>query len=326
MPVALHWGTVTAIRERESRLVRLEVDGRPCVSYPEVTGDVREGDVVLVNTEARELGFGSGGFDVLYANLTRGLRLPAADGPRAAALPFAPGQHGRHFAEQGVSLPDGLDGRPVVCCSVHGQVAPVCAALRGLRVAYVQLGGGALPVCLSDALRALRARGLLEVTIAVSPCLEAELQCVTVASALLTAAARGAEAIVVAIGPGAVGTESAYANGGIAAADGANAACALGGTAVLAPCVSLADTPEPHQGLSEHTRAAFRLCLGHVRVAWPTGLDVPAGIAVEAVDVRGWESECSGLPLDHRGRGIEEDPWFFASAFAAGRLARGLTP
>jgi hypothetical protein len=326
MPVPLHWGTVTAIRERESRLVRLEVDGRPCISYPEVTGDVREGDVVLVNTQARELGFGSGGFDVLYANLTRGLRLSAADGSQAVALPFAPGQHGRRFAEQDVSLPEGLEGRPVVCCSAHDQVVPVCAALRGLRVAYVQLGGGALPVCLSDALRALRARGMLEVTIAVSPCLEAELHCVTAASALLTAAARGAEAIVVAIGPGAVGTDSGYGHGGVAAADGANAACALGGTAILAPCVSLTGTPEAPEGLAEHTRAAFRLCLGHVRVAWPTGLGVPAGIAVEAVDVGGWESECSGLPLDHGGRGVEEDPWFFASAFAAGRLARGLAP
>ena len=34
---------------------------------------------------------------------------------------------------------------PVVCCSLHSQVVPVCAALAGLRVAYVQLAGRGAP-------------------------------------------------------------------------------------------------------------------------------------------------------------------------------------
>jgi hypothetical protein len=38
--------------------------------------------------------------------------------------------------------------------------------------------------------------------------------------------------------------------------------------------------------------------------------------------VSGWEEACAGLPLEHMGRGSAEDPWFFAAAFAAGRLAR----
>jgi len=37
----------------------------------------------------------------------------------------------------------------------------VCAALAGLRVAYVQVAGGALPVSLSDAVRVLKERGLV---------------------------------------------------------------------------------------------------------------------------------------------------------------------
>jgi len=40
--------------------------------------------------------------------------------------------------------------------------------------------------------------------------------------------------------------------------------------------------------------------------------------------VEGWEAACGGLPLSHMGRGPDEEPWFFAAAFAAGRLARGL--
>ena len=43
-----------------------------------------------------------------------------------------------------------------------------------------------------------------------------------------------------------------------------------------------------------------------------------------SVDVADWRDACAGLPLAHMGRGPEDDPWFFAAAFAAGRLARGL--
>ena len=64
MPLSLRRGTVTAVLERHEGLVRAEVDGDPCVAYPELTGPVALGDEVLVNTQARELGLGSGGFDV----------------------------------------------------------------------------------------------------------------------------------------------------------------------------------------------------------------------------------------------------------------------
>ena len=41
-------------------------------------------------------------------------------------------------------------------------------------------------------------------------------------------------------------------------------------------------------------------------------------------DGEGWEEAGAGLPLSHMGRGPDDDPAFFAAAFAAGRLARGL--
>jgi Protein of unknown function (DUF3866) len=324
MPLSLRRGTVTAIDERHESLLRLSVDGTSCIAYPSLTGGVEEGDVVLVNTQARDLELGSGGFDVVYANLTRGLGLEATAGAHVVALPYTPGQHSRRFAEQELELADDLGGVPVVCCGLHGQLAPVCAALAGLRVVYVQLGGGALPVSLSDAVRALKARGLLDLAVSVSPCLDGDMQCVTTASGLLAARARDAQVIVVSIGPGIVGTGTRFGHGGVAAADAANAACALGGSAVLAARVSLADARRRHRGLSHHTRAALRLCLGSVRVAWPAGLDPPGGVTVETVDADAWETACSGLPLDHMGRGCNDDPWFFAAAFAAGRLAREL--
>lgn len=324
MPIGLRWGTVGSIVEQVDGVIRLVVDGNPCMAFTRLTGDVQEGDVVLVNAQARELGLGSGGFDVVAVNLTRGLRLPAAETAHVMTLPYTPAQSAHRFAEEdATNVPERIDGIPVVCCGLHSQVAPVCAALAGRRVVYVQVAGGALPVSLSDTLRALRIRRLVETTIAVSPCLDADLACVSIASALTIAASRGAEVVVCSIGPGIVGTGSRFGHGGTAAADAANVASALGGRPVLAPRVSFADPRERHRGLSHHTRSVIALCLGDaMRVAWPDGIDSPEGIDVVRVDVAGWEEACAALPLEHMGRSHTDDPWFFAAAYAAGVLAR----
>ena len=311
MPLGLRRGAVTAVHERREELVRLEVDEVPCVAYPRLTGPVEVGDDVLVNEQARRLGLGSGGFDVLYANLTRGLGLPAEDGAHVMKLPYAPGQVALRTVEESARLAASLDGLPVVLCTLHSQVAPVCAALAGLRVAYVQVAGGALPVSLSETVRALKERGLVAVAVAVAPCLDGDVETVTPAAALAWARAEGFDAAVCAVGPGIVGTGSRLGHGALTLADAANAATALGGRPVLAVRASEADTRERHRGVSHHTRAVLDLALGAVVVA-----DDAAG--------EGWEEACAGLPLEHMGRGPTDDPAFFRAAFAAGVAARRL--
>jgi hypothetical protein len=324
--LTLRRGRVSAVVERLEGLARLEVDGTPCVAYPRLTGPVALGDEVIVNVQARELGLGSGGFDVLYANLTRGLELRPDLDAHVMKLPYTPGQVATRHAEEERELPVTLGGLPVVCCSLHSQVVPVCAGLGDdVRVAYVQLPGGALPVSLSDSLRALRERGLIEATVAVGPCVDGEFQSVTAASALLWAAAEEFGAAVCAIGPGIVGTGSPFGHGGIAAAEAANAAHALGGVPVLAVRGSETDVRVRHRGVSHHTRAVLELSAGRATPAWPRGYEAPTWLEPrQEVDVDGWAEACAGLPLSHMGRGPEEDPLFFAAAFAAGRFAQSL--
>jgi hypothetical protein len=295
------------VLERQEGLARIEVDGVPCVAYPPLTGPVSLGDEVVVNTQARDLDLGSGGFDVLYANLTRGLGLTAEPGAHVMKLPYAPGQLALRHAEEAELLAESLDGMPVVCCSLHSQVVPVCAALVDYRVAYVQLEGGALPLALSDSVRALTEGSLITGTASVGACFGGDVECVTVWSALAWAKAAGYDAAVCAIGPGIVGTASRLGHGGLAAAGAANATLALGGRAIVAARVSGADERERHRGRSHHTETVLELCLGEVAVG---------------EDGAGWEEACRGLPLSHMGRGPEEDPAFFAAAYAAGRLAR----
>jgi hypothetical protein len=321
--LTLRRGRITAVVERVEGLSRLEVDGEPCVAYPRLTGPVALGDEVIVNTQARELELGSGGFDVLYANLTRGLDLLPESDAHVMKLPYTPAQSTRRHAEEGRTLPDTLAGLPVLCCSLHSQVVPACAGIGpGKRVAYVQLAGGALPVSLSDALRALREGGYVETAIAVGACLDGDVECVSAASALLYAAAEEFDVVVCAIGPGIVGTGSTFGHGGLAAAEAANAAAALHGVPILAVRTSEGDPRERHQGVSHHAAAVLELCLGEMIVPWPAGYEAPHWLEPRLeIDVTGWEEACAGLPLAHMGRGAEEDPLFFAAAFAAGRVA-----
>jgi hypothetical protein len=164
---------------------------------------------------------------------------------------------------------------------------------------------------------------LISTTVSAGACFGGDVECVTAASAFAWAAAGGFEAVVCAIGPGIVGTASRLGHGGLAAADAANTAAALGGAPVLAVRVSSGDDRQRHRGVSHHTRAVAELCLGEVAMAWPAGLDAPDWLpGRREVDVAEWREACESLPLEHMGRGPDDDPWFFASAFAAGKVAR----
>lgn len=321
MALSLRRGAVSRITEQHRELIRLEVDGTPCIAYPRLTGEVEVGDDVVVNVQARELGLGSGGFDVLYLNLTRGLGGEPEPGAHVMKLPYTPLQHAVRHVEEASEVRPELAGLPVVCCTLHSQVLPVLAGAGELRCVYVQLAGGALPVALSDALRVAEVE-----TVAVGACFGGHYAAVSVASALVWAAAQDFEAVVCSVGPGIVGTGTVFGHGAVAAAEAANAARALDGLPVIAARVSDADARERHRGVSHHTEALLELTFGEVSVAWPRGWEAPhwLGGAQLAVDSSGWRDACAGLPLSHMGRGPDDDPRFFEAAFAAGVAARHL--
>jgi hypothetical protein len=131
---------------------------------------------------------------------------------------------------------------------------------------------------------------------------------------------------VCALGPGIAGTGSRLGHGALSAAEALNAVSDLDGKPVLALRVSAADPRPRHRGVSHHTDAIVSLSGRATVHPWPQGcpVDDPLAEGAEAVDVDDWRDACAGLPLSHMGRGPDDDPWFFAAAFAAGRFARTL--
>jgi len=329
----------------------VEVDGeeRPAWADTALLGEMREGDEVVVNVAARDLGLGSGGFDVVHVNLTRGLEGSEEGGEHVMKLNYTSLQHPVDPIDSPVawfeSNPGGAKGTtergampPVAVLPLHGHLAPAAwaagKASPGLRVGYVQTAGGALPGSLSRDVAELRERGLLCGHITAGPAYGGEHEALSVVGALAAASELGWDAVLVGPGPGIIGSDTAYGHGGMAALDNAHAALSLGLSTLISPRLSSADPRDRHRGLSHHTRTVLELLLAPVDVALPEGKDLPgASEAIKAlrsiaddrhqmreapVDLAAYAA--SGLPTTTMGRPLTDDPLFFAAPLAAGRL------
>lgn len=334
----LRRGVVVSVDPLE---VKVEGERRGAWADEVLLGEMREGDEVVVNVAALDLGLGSGGFDVVHVNLTRGLDGDGVEGDaHVMKLNYSSLQHPVEPVEDRSVFPLGPGdsrGTPlnVLVLPLHGHLAPAAwataQAAPGLRVGYVQTGGGALPGSMSRDLRELRERGFLAGHITAAPAYGGEHEALSTVGALDAAAALGWDAVLAGPGPGIIGSDTAFGHGGMAALDTAHAALSLGASTLISPRLSSADPRKRHLGLSHHTRTVLELLLGAVDVAAPEGEPEIAEsletfehrVLAAPADLDGYGA--SGLPTTTMGRSIFEDPLFFAAPLAAGAvLARSL--
>jgi len=319
----------------------VEIDGERRAAWADTAllGEMREGDEVVVNVEALDLGLGSGGFDVVHVNLTRGLA-GGGGGEHVIKLNYTSLQHPVEPVERPLAEDRGRSGTPVLVFPLHGHLAPAAwaaaQAAAGSKVGYVQTGGGALPGALSRDVARLRERDLLCGHITAAPAYGGEEEAISVAGALDAAAHElGWDAVLAGPGPGIIGSGTRLGHGGMAALDTAHASLTLGLTTLLSPRLSATDPRERHRPVSHHTLTVLRMLLGPVGVPVPSGNPVTTAILAGAAgwrhglseapaDLAGYET--TGLPARTMGREISEDPLFFAAPLAAGYcLGRSLS-
>jgi len=331
----------------------VEIGGerRPAWADEALLGEMREGDEVVVNVAALDLGLGSGGFDVVHVNLTRGLDAEPDGDVHVMKLNYTSLQHPILPVEGELDRPDSqgrnafsMDGiekalRPgfvALVIPLHGHLAPAVWAAKQVdpeaRIGYVQTGGGALPGSFSRDVAELRERGLLAGHVTAAPAYGGEHEALSVAGAIDAAAGRlGWDIVVVGPGPGIIGSGTGLGHGGMAALDNAHASLALGLRTVLSPRLSGRDPRERHRPVSHHTLTVLRMLLAPADVAVPAGDSRARTALVEAAgsrhrlreapaDLAGYAA--SGLSARTMGRTIEDDPLFFAAALAAGAALR----
>jgi hypothetical protein len=324
--LVLRRGTVVEAQSAAGPEQRLAVEiagvRRGAIADVALVGAAEVGDDVVVNGQAVDLALGSGGFDIVHVNLTRGLDGAGQPGAHVMKLNYTSLQHAV-LPVEGEELAVPL-GRPVAVFGLHAQLAPLAWAFAGasggLRLGYVQTGGGALPGGHSRVVLDLRQRGLLAGHVTAAPSFGGEGEAITTAGAIH----HGIhdldwDAAVCGPGPGILGSSSALGHGGIIALDSAHTALALGCQVVLCARMSSGDPRERHQGLSHHTRTVLDLLLAPVTVGVPEGVE-------HREDAHEWEDQpadlegylATGLPSRTMGRSLDDDPPFFAAALAAG--------
>lgn len=304
-----------AVVSTEPLIVEVAGERRPAWADTVLLGEVREGDEVVVNVVALDLGLGSGGFDVVHVNLTRGLQGGGEpDGEHVIKLNYTSLQHpvapvessdarfqthdigGKGTAQgerlgTGGKLPGAAQSGAAVAPSalvlpLHGHLAPAAwaaaQAAPDLRVGYVQTGGGALPGSLSRDVAELRERGLLCGHIAAAPAYGADYEALSTVGALDAANRLDWDAILVGPGPGIIGSDTEFGHGGMAALDSAHAALSLCLPTLLSPRLSSSDPRERHRDVSHHTYAVLELLLAPVDVAVPEGEDTVVAALGEA--------------------------------------------
>jgi hypothetical protein len=340
----LRRGTVVAAEP-----LTVEVDGERRRAWADeiLLGPMREGDEVVVNVAALDLDLGSGGFDVIHVNLTRGLDGAGVEGEHVIKLNYTSLQHPVAPVEAAILLSPaereqsgplrGELGAPVLVLPLHGHLAPaawaVAQAAPGLRVGFVQTAGGALPGSLSRDVAELRKRGLLFGHITAAPSYGGEHEALSTVGGIDAAVHRlDWEAVLVGPGPGIIGSETEYGHGGVEAANSAHAALSLRLPTLISPRLSSSDPRERHVGLSHHTHTVLELLLAEVEVAAPEGCDVLAELEtaigdrhhlrLAPADLEGYAA--SGLSTTTMGRSLREDPLFFAAPLAAGTVLAGV--
>ncbi|HHY37884.1 MAG TPA: DUF3866 family protein [Clostridia bacterium] len=399
-------GYVEEIVSRTQDLQEIEVrygeEKSLAFNFVKLTGEVSEGDEVVVNATARALGLGSGGYDFV-AQVIKSLGPLGLDGnvagqrktdvprgkgqpressaasqatcPNGITMPIPNGVMTAGFAgrEQGhimklrytplqfrclaveeeasgrrdaLQRPD-LEGMPVIVGELHSQVAPAVAGiwcrLRGRRitprVTYIMTDGGALPLAISKTVAFLKERGLVGTTITCGHAFGGDLEAINVYSALIAAKhVSKADVAVVCIGPGIVGTGTAFGTTAISQGEAINAAFALGGKPIAVPRIGFADTRTRHYGLSHHTvtvlkEVVYPPCIvGLPRISRPSLDTVFETIRREGLyrkhlfimgnGVLGTRLlQDMGFELQSMGRSYEQEPLLFEAAAACGDVA-----
>ena len=347
-------GKVARIIKESADIVKVivEIDGEeaPAIAYPGLTGGVEAGAEVIVNTTAVELGLGSGGFHIIVWNLNNGeITLPAAG--HIMKMRYTPLQFNVTAVEEKAgggrdALEDftDLNGLPVIIGTLHSQLAPAAAVLKAktakrAKVAYVMTDGAALPIALSDSVRDLKEKGLIDVTVTIGQAFGGDLEAVNIFSGLAAAkAVAGVDVAIVTMGVGVVGTDTFLGFSGIEQGETVNAVYALRGRPIAVPRINFQDQRPRHKGLSDQTIAALMVAaLAPCDVPVPrmdpdktrellsklqqTGLSEKHRVRVVANDDTAEALKMFGLKPTTMGRDFGTEPEFFRAAGAAGALA-----
>lgn len=262
-----------------------------------------------------------------------------------------------------------LDGMPVLIGELHSMLPIVVCWLRQqsklhqskpLKLAYIMSEGGALPIQFSKHVNRLQELGWINGTVTYGHAYGGDTETVNKFTALIAAKhILNADAAVVTMGPGIVGTGTLLGHSGLEMIEIIHAVTALGGKPYVIPRISFADSRDRHIGMSHHLLYSLsKLTTSPIYLPIPESLKVEIrstgenpieGAAMthaqlqhihrqiesyelakkhRIIPVHGLgmlemkeSMEHYGFPIQTMGRQLEQDPFFFAGVCASAHAA-----
>jgi hypothetical protein len=344
---------VSEIVEEAEDVVRakVETDHGPldAIGWSRMLGPVKVGDRVVVNTTGIELGLGTGGAGFILWNLDGAGAVEPGPG-HIMKMRYTPWQTEVMAADapesphhETLKEITSIEGMPVVVCGLHSQVAGAVAGIKAAKpdakVGYLMTDGAALPLAWSDLVRQLRRAELLDATCTAGHAFGGELEAVNAYSGLASLKEIAeVDAVVVALGPGVVGTDTALGFSGIEQGALLDAVAALQGIAIACLRISFVDQRERHLGISHHSLTSLSLAARErCTVVMPELRDERQDLLQDQLRAAGIHDKhdvvvrdggeglrllaAKGLRPSSMGRTIDETPELFVSASAAGAEA-----
>ena len=321
----------------------VEVAGTPgtvrALAYPEMVGTPSVGHDVLLNVSALARGLGTGGYALVVA-CPQDLPADPTPGPghliksrysplQALVLGVDEEESDSHEA---LRTADDVAGMPVISADLHSAVPAIVAGARAAaersgapapRICYVMTDGGALPAWFSRTISGLRESEWLTSVITTGQAFGGDLEAVSVHSGLLAAHhVEHADLVIVAQGPGNLGTGTRWGFSGVSAGEALNAAAILGGRPIGSLRVSARDIRGRHRGISHHSQTALgRVALAACDVVVPhfAGLD-PLGIPDNYPEVEGDAADSAAEPGARHPDAGAWPTWESLNALIAGQV------
>ncbi|KJS82739.1 MAG: hypothetical protein JM58_14250 [Peptococcaceae bacterium BICA1-8] len=338
--------------EYQELVVQIDENKGKAVNYPRLTGQVQKGDIVYLNTTAVNIGLGTGGVHFVLAN--NNLEKDSRGHGHIMKMRYTPQQIKVLAVEEEASphhelIKDfnSLQNTPVVIAFLHSMLISALAGIRcineNLKISYIMTDGGALPLAFSKTINLLKKEKWLTGTLTSGHAFGGDLETINVYSALVAAfMVQKPDLIIIAMGPGNVGTGTEFGTTALEAGQIINAVYSLGGHPILIPRISFQDKRNRHQGISHHVITVLnKIALAPCSLVLPKLHDVKKYNYLEQqikdnklnanhklIYESGAEGlaylKKSGISVTTMGRSFDEDQEFFLTASAAGAFAARL--
>ncbi|NLW45736.1 MAG: DUF3866 family protein, partial [Firmicutes bacterium] len=249
-------GRIVAVLQENCEIQELlvQVEGRPlpekAYNYLGFNHRLAVNDTIKLNITAVELSLGTGGHHFV---------IPELSGEQSQSighimkLRYTPWQFSLLAAEEAASpfhdqlvAARSLEGVPVVAAPLHSMLPGIILGFKSClnyspKVAYIMTDAAALPIALSGLVRELKSKQLLDLTVTAGQAFGGDLEAVSIPSALLSAYhAIKPDLIIVALGPGIVGTGTTLGFSGIEQSWVLDLTTRLNGIPIAAPRISFA--------------------------------------------------------------------------------------